>query len=112
VPGPSRRAVVPLGKRLLHPLHYFGKLQPVLRPDIKRKQIALKTPPLNLEDKPEFRLMKHPVKNRQGLFLPEQRSAISYPTTDFSKKNLIPRLQGGVVRLGADFVPHTLFEFS
>jgi hypothetical protein len=92
VPDPPGPSVIPLGEGLLHPLHYFRELQPVFRLDIKRKQIALKTPSPNLEDKPQLRFPKHLVKNLPGLLLLEQR----FPVVD----------------LGADFVPHTLLEFS
>jgi hypothetical protein len=81
-----------LREGLLHPLHYFRKLEPVLRLDIKRKHIALKTPSPNLEDKPQLRFPKHLVKNLPGLILAEQR----FPVVD----------------LGADLVPYTLLEFS
>jgi hypothetical protein len=81
-----------LREGLLQPLHYFGKLQPVLRPDIKREQIALKTPPPNLEGKPKFRLMEHLFKNLPGRILAEQ----GFPVVD----------------LGADFVPYTLLEYT
>jgi hypothetical protein len=90
MPGPSRSPVVPLGKGLLHPLHYIRQFQPVFRPDIKPEQITLKTQSPNLEGKPDFRLMEHPAKNRPGLFSPEQW----FPVVD----------------AGADFVPHTLLE--
>jgi hypothetical protein len=90
MPDPPRLPVVPLRKRLLQPFHYFGKLQPVFRLDIKRKQIVFKTQSANLEDKPKLRFPKHPFKNRQSPVLPEQR----FPVVD----------------LGADFVPDTLLE--
>jgi hypothetical protein len=89
---PPHCPVVPLREGLLHPLHYFRKLQPVCRPDIKREQIALKTQSLNLEGKPEFRLMEHLLKNFPGLIHAEQE----FPVVD----------------LGADFVPNTLLEYS
>jgi hypothetical protein len=81
-----------LREGLLHPLHYIRKLQPVCRLDIKREQIALKTPPANLEDKPELRFPKHLVKNLPGRILAKQ----GFPVVD----------------LGADFVPYTLFEYT
>jgi hypothetical protein len=81
-----------LREGLLHPLHYFGKLEPVFRLDIKREQIALKAPPPNLEDEPKSRLIKHPVKNLPGRILTEQ----GFPIVD----------------LGADLVPYTLLEYS
>jgi hypothetical protein len=90
MPRPPHRPVVPLREGLLHPLHYFGKLQPVFRLDIKREQIALKAPPLNLEDKPKSRLTEYLLKNLPGRILAEQ----GFPVVD----------------LGADFVPHTLLE--
>jgi hypothetical protein len=92
MPGPPRRTVVPLREGLLHPLHYIRKFQPVFRPDIKRKQITLKTQALNLEGKPAFRLKEHLFKNLPGRILAEQ----GFPVVD----------------LGADFVPNTLLEYS
>jgi hypothetical protein len=92
VPRPSHRPVVPLREGLLHPLHYFGKLEPIFRPDIKRKQIALKAPPANLEDKPKSCLMEYLVEDLPGRILAEQW----FPVVD----------------LGVDLIPHTLFEFS
>jgi hypothetical protein len=90
MPGPPGLPVVPLGEGLLQPLHYFGKLQPILRLDIKRKPIILKTQSPNLEDKPKFRLMEHLVEKRPDFRPPEQW----FPVVD----------------LGADFVPDTLLE--
>jgi hypothetical protein len=92
VPGPPHRTVVPLREGLLHPLHYIRELQPILRPDIKLQQITFKTQSLNLEGKPKFRLVEHLLKNLPGLFFLEQE----FP----------------VVNLGADFVPHTLLEYT
>jgi hypothetical protein len=92
VPDPPRPPVVPLREGLLHPLHYFGKPQPVLRLDIKRKPAALKTQAADLEYKPKSRLMEHTGENLPGFRDEEQR----FPVVD----------------LGADLVPHTLFEFS
>jgi hypothetical protein len=92
VPRPPHRTVVPLREGLLHPLHYVGKLEPIFRLDIKREQIALKTQALNLEGKPKFRLVEHLLKNLPGRILAKQ----GFPVVD----------------LGADFVPHTLLEFS
>jgi hypothetical protein len=65
-----------------------------IKPDfrIKLEQITLKTQALNLEGKPKFRFMEHPLKNLPGLIHAEQQ----FPVVD----------------LGANFVPHTLFEFS
>jgi hypothetical protein len=92
VPGPSHRPVVPLREGLLHPLHYIRKLQPVFRLDIKREQIALKSQSLNLEGKSLLRFPKHLVKNLPGRIFAKQ----GFPVVD----------------LGADFVPHTLFEYT
>jgi hypothetical protein len=92
MPNPPGLPVVPLGKRLLQPLHDSGKLQPILRLDEKRQPIILKTQAANIEDEPKFRLMKHPVENLPDFRLPEQR----FPVVD----------------LGADFVPDTLLEYS
>jgi hypothetical protein len=79
-----------LREGLLQPLHDSGKFQPVLGPDVKRKPVILKTQMANLEDKPKFRLMEHPVEKRPDFRPPEQR----FPVVD----------------LGADFVPDTLLE--
>jgi hypothetical protein len=92
MPGSPGFTVVPLGKRLLHPLHDSGEFKPVLRFDVKRKPIILKTRGANLEDKPLFRLMEHPGEN-----CPDFRPAEQW----------FP-----VVDLGANFVPDTLLEFS
>jgi hypothetical protein len=92
MPRPPRLPVVPLRERLLQPLHDSGKFQPILRPDIKRKPIILKTQAANLEEKPELRVTKHPVKNIPDLTLPKQ----GFPVVD----------------LGADLVPNTLLEYS
>jgi hypothetical protein len=92
VPAPSRLPVVPLREGLLQPLHYIRKFQPVLRLDVKRKQIAFKAQATNLEDKPKLCLMKHPAKNIPDFRLQEQ----GFPGVD----------------LGADFVPDTLLEYS
>jgi hypothetical protein len=90
MPNPPGLPVVPLGEGLLHPLHDSGKLQPILRLDIKREPIVFKTQAANLEDKPKFRFMEHPGENRPGLILSEQW----FPIVD----------------LGTDFVPDTLLE--
>jgi hypothetical protein len=91
VPRPPRLPVVPLREGLLQPLQYVGKFQPILRPDIKRKPIILKTQAANLEDEPKFRLTKHPVEKLPNLTFLEQ----GFPVVD----------------LGADFVPDTLFKY-
>jgi hypothetical protein len=90
MPDPPGLPVVPLRESLLQPLHDSGKLQPILRLDIKREPIVLKTQAANLEDKPKFRLMELPGENRPGFGHEEQR----FPVVD----------------LGADFVPDTLLE--
>jgi hypothetical protein len=90
MPRPPGLPVVPLGKRLLYPLHYLRKLQPVLRPDVKRKPVTFKTQAADLEYKPKFRLMEYPEENVPGFRDEEQR----FPVVD----------------LGADFVPNTLLE--
>jgi hypothetical protein len=92
MPRPPRLPVVPFRKRLLQPLHDSGKFQPVLRPDIKPQLILFKTQAANLKDKPKFGLVKHPVENRPDLTFLEQ----GFPVVD----------------LGADFIPHTLLEYS
>jgi hypothetical protein len=92
MPNPPGLPVVPLGKRLLQPLHDSGKFQPVLRLDVNPQLIILKTQAANLKDKPKFRLTEHPVENIPNLLFPEQR----FPIVD----------------LGADFVPNTLLEYS
>jgi hypothetical protein len=92
MPDPSRLPVVPLRECLLQPLHDSGKFKPIFRLDIKRKPVILKARGADLEDKPMFRLMEHPVENH-----PDFRDAEQW----------FP-----VVDLGADFVPDTLSEFS
>jgi hypothetical protein len=89
---PPGLPVVPLGKRLLQPLHDTGKLKPILGLDVKNKPVIFKAQIADLEDKPMFRLMEHPVENHPDFRPPEQR----FPVVD----------------LGADFVPDTLLEYS
>jgi hypothetical protein len=71
MPRPPRLPVVPLRKRLLQPLHDSGKFQPILRLDIKREPVILKTQTANLEDEPKFRLMEYLGKNIPDFRLPE-----------------------------------------
>jgi hypothetical protein len=73
MPDPPGLPVIPLRKRLLQPLHDSGELQPVLGLDVKRKPVILKAQAANLEDKPLFRLMEHPVENRPDFRPAEQR---------------------------------------
>jgi hypothetical protein len=88
MPNPPGLPVVPLREGLFQPLHDSGKFQSILRPDIKREPVTLKTQGANLEDKPMFRLIKHLVEKRPDFGPAEQR----FPVVD----------------LGADFVPDTL----
>jgi hypothetical protein len=90
VPGPPGFPVVPLRKRLLQPLHDSGKLKRIPGLDVKREPVILKTQRTNLEDKPKFRLMEHPVEKRPDFGPAEQW----FPVVD----------------LGADFAPDTLLE--
>jgi hypothetical protein len=92
MPDPPGFRVVPLGEYLLHPLHDVRQFKPVLRPDVKREPVILKTELPNLEDKPKHSLIEHLCKDRQ---------------CPVAAKEGFP-----VIDPGTDFVPHSLSKYT
>jgi hypothetical protein len=76
VSGPIRTQIEPHCKRLLHPLHDRGKLQPIGGPDVERQALFHKDKPPKLEIEALPRLAKHPAEDRYRLPSPEQRFTV------------------------------------
>jgi hypothetical protein len=89
MPDPSHQPVVPLGEGLFDPLHNRRKFHPVFRLYVEAEPIILQAQGAQGEYEPKLRLLKHLVKELQGLGLAEQRLPI--------------------VELGADLIPRPLF---
>jgi hypothetical protein len=85
MPRPPGQQVVPYRKGLFYPFHNSGQFQAVFGPDKKCEHIARETESPYLKDEAFFCLTKYPVKQRQGLPLPEQW----LPVID-SRVNFVP----------------------
>jgi hypothetical protein len=81
--GPSGQQIVAYRKGLLYPFHNIRQFKPVRGLDIKREQLIREPEPLYLEDEAVCRLIKHPVKKREGPAQAEQRLPVIDRRADF-----------------------------